>query len=104
MLSRRFFTTFKKIQNLKIIQNSEYPACKDCVFFSVEPRELLTMGKCTKTGIKHLVTGEILYENAIVNRHSGSCGEDGSDFVNKTDLDENYGKTYPDEDYGYYHH
>jgi len=95
MLSRRFFSIFKKIQNLKIIQNGEYPSCKDCAFFLVEPRDLITMGKCTKTGSKHLVTGEIFYENAIVNRHSGSCGIEGSDFINKT---------YPDEDYGDYHH
>ena len=102
MLSRRFFTTFKKIQNLKVIQNGEYPSCKDCAFFSVEPRELLTTGKCTKIGNKHLVTGEIFYENAIVNRHSGSCGEEGSDFINNTYPDKDYGKTYPDEDYGYF--
>ena len=90
-MMKRYISVLNKFKNLQIIHNAQHPACVDCIYFSPEKNQPLTLGQCTKHGSKNLITGEIFYDYATVNRHGGICGVDGLNFIKKTPPNEEYG-------------
>ena len=64
----------------QIIKNTIRPICKECIYYK---KQLLLSGKCTKYGIKNLVTGEIEYGTAEMCRKiETKCGANGQHFEN----------------------
>jgi hypothetical protein len=65
----------------KIINKSEYPLCKNCIYY--KPTNYNTdftsfSNKCTKFGEQNIVTGEINYNSADYIRNSqDKCGIEG---------------------------
>lgn len=70
----------------EFIINSEYPTCKNCVFFreSSEPYNKYHLGKCSLFGEKNNISGEITYTYAGTCRTTSKlCGEDGQYYKEK---------------------
>ncbi len=87
---RRSMTSSSEYIPNQIIQNYEYPACKDCVYFKKEqPFNYTSSSKCAKFGTKDLITGNINYEYVINVRNfkPDKCGTKGVHFVKKEDHD-----------------
>jgi len=66
-----------------IIKYGESVICKNCAYFR-ELRGQAALGKCTKFGIKNIVTGNINYTGAYeVRTDDELCGKSGKYFIGK---------------------
>lgn len=69
----------------RIIQRIDFPDCKSCVYF--QPRDSDSefankFSRCNKFGKKNLITGEIDYNYADLNRNDETkCGEKGRYYI-----------------------
>jgi len=107
MLRSRFFEYFRIVQcafhtttthhrlHNQHIANIQTPACKDCFYFY--PGSLpghIQSSLCLKYGEKDIITGEITYKPAYIQRFGvnkpPTCGLAGTGFSKKVD-DEFYG-------------
>lgn len=84
-----------RVYNQQIV-NNQTPICKDCFYFypGTLPRHIQS-ALCLKYGEKNLITGEIVYNTAYINRlgvhKPPTCGQTGSGFSKKQEDDEFYG-------------
>ena len=74
----------------KIVFNNNLKLCVNCVYFTkYKPKKLcefsndtIQLSKCTKFGVKNIVSGEIEYEYASVIRNSNRlCGKLAKNFI-----------------------
>lgn len=87
---RRSITSSSDYIPNQIIQNYEYPACKDCVYFKKDQKfNYTSSSKCMKFGTKDLITGVVNYEYVINVRNfkPDKCGTKGIHFSKKEDND-----------------
>lgn len=77
---RRFFNL-----NNAIIKNIDLPSCADCVYIECTNTATNTHTfKCKKFGSKHIITGKIENEFALICRtDSDMCGKKGIHFIKK---------------------
>jgi len=74
--------TAKKHQ--MIIKFADMPTCRHCLFYRAPPTTSSTasLGRCTKYGTQHIVTGRIEFMDAVIARtQEGYCGIQGNAFV-----------------------
>jgi hypothetical protein len=73
-----FFSLF----NQGFIKNDNLPICKKCKYFFMNDKSSnIDLGRCSKFGIKDLISGEIQYEYASLSRISNTrCGKKGKYF------------------------
>lgn len=65
------------LQKPQCNKNVQIPSCKDCKHFILD-KENIEFGKCDLTYLTSLVTGQKIYNYAILNRMNVlSCGIDG---------------------------
>ena len=74
-----------------VIKNSEYPLCKNCIYYRPSVLDIFSdekFGKCIKYGTKDTVSGVIYYNYASSYRkyYSENCGIEGKDFVDRPDF------------------
>lgn len=92
-MTRVYKSFFSTLVNNSIIRNINAPACIDCIYFdkyvskdmwSIDEK-LTRLSKCTKFGVKNVVSGEIHYDYAHNCRSSNQmCKESGVFFSKKT--------------------
>ena len=79
----------------KIVLNNNLKLCIDCVYFTKHKSKKLCefsndtnqLSKCTKFGVKNLVSGEIEYEYANVIRNSNRlCGKLAKHFIQNENI------------------
>ena len=74
------------------IINGNKPECKRCIYFEPSPspfaplKNRIEYGKCQYYGEKNLLDGTIQYEYASVARKYKDCGENGTRYVQETNL------------------
>jgi len=72
--------------NNYFIKNSEYPICKNCVFFKKDDKfpDDLILGKCLLFGKQNIISGEINYEYAdIIRKDKDLCNIKGKFYKRK---------------------
>jgi len=75
-------TVLKKVLR-PIIENADSVICKNCAYFR-EVRGQATFGKCTKFGVKNIVTGVISHGSAFdVRNDADLCSKRGLYYVEK---------------------
>ena len=85
------------IESNQIIKYQEYPLCKNCIYFKENTKfpnlsnYKYEYGTCKKFGIKDVVSGKIMYENAHISRSDNNmCKKIGLYFIkNNEKLSEN---------------
>ena len=67
---------FDIVARPRFIKNMKIPSCKNCYFFDrKKSRTYLEIPKCTKFGVKNIVTGDITYDSANDCRQDANkCG------------------------------
>jgi hypothetical protein len=76
------FVKTLSIENKQFTKNSNVPLCRNCVYFKKHKYpDFFDLGKCTKFGKMDVVSGEIDYKYAYINRNNNvSCGNNGTYF------------------------
>jgi hypothetical protein len=74
------FTVHSKQVN-KIIQQNQYPLCKNCIYYRLDHSTIdytYSLNKCEKFGEQNIISGKISNDYAIYNRNSkDKCGIEG---------------------------
>ena len=81
--------TVEDLSSQVIIQNTNLPSCKDCIFHRPENgRQFIeNWSKCTKFGEKNVLTGVIVYDDVFVARKDETkCGFIGKHFQKEPNL------------------
>jgi len=75
------------LEKSKCNKNIQIPSCKDCKHFILD-KENIELGKCDLTYLTSLITGQKIYNYAILNRMNVlSCGIDGKFYEYFVDVD-----------------
>lgn len=78
-----YFILFYVVNTTKIITNSNYPSCRNCIHYKPANYGDFTssLSKCNKLGTKNIITDVITYEYADLARNDNKlCGINGKYF------------------------